>query len=244
MSDRTSPEVESTFDAHDNDTQSETNTYMEDFVVASDNNGVDAHSTTVLARYGSDSGRCSLPDPATDPEESYRREPGVNYLEGLGTQFLRYPGTDLPGNEGDNPQELRLESDTVVPSALRRSRRGEGPWSPLDPIMDVFTRMSVEWIMRMYQQHLVKRTKMTMQVFLNIDVAGCAGDVERTWIGTRDVRRHLRIAYDTISTTVVVLAFFALITLRTYGVELSFMVIYGLVLLAIGVLAVIRLLFA
>ena len=96
----------------------------------------------------------------------------------------------------------------------------------------------------MYQPRLSFDTKMVIKQLFNVDIAGCDGDVERTWDGTRDIHRHMRLAYDILSAVLITLALFALFTLRNHGIELSSMVIYGLVLLSAGVFVLIRLLFA
>ena len=63
-------------------------------------------------------------------------------------------------------------------------------------------------------------------------------------MGTPDAHRHAQLAIHTLLAMVGALAVFALLTLQTYGIEVSFMLIYGLMLLALGVLVVIRLLLA
>ena len=96
----------------------------------------------------------------------------------------------------------------------------------------------------MCQPRLIKHTKQAIQEFLNFDAAGCAGDIERIWMGPRDVHRHIRLACHALLVIVVALPVIALLTLRNHGIELSFMITYGLISLAVTVLAIVRLLFA
>ncbi|MCJ1397746.1 hypothetical protein MMC11_000942 [Xylographa trunciseda] len=243
MSGRTTPECESLFELNDNDSQSEHSTLSQDNLSIRNGTDIDSVSSTVLARCGSVSSRLSSFDEVSDlepPLHTRWAEPEVDLFQ-VGIWALQNPGTASPRQGGGIPQELSLEDETIVTSVQRRLRE-EGPWSLLDPTMVADNRIPITWITRMYEPRLIKHTKMVVQEFLNFDMAGCAGDIEGTWMETRDVHRHVRLACDTLLAIVIALAVFALLTAGTYGMELSFMVAYGLVLLAIGVLVIIRLL--
>jgi len=243
MSGRTTPECYSLFEVHDNDSQSERSVNSQDNMLQSDGIEINSDSSMESSRRESEFGGSSSADELDGLEVSlfpgYAQQ-GVDLLE-AGTWAPQNPGTDLPRHTGVIPQELSLEDEPIDIPVPRRPR-GEGPWSILDPIMVAYNRISIQWITRMNQPQLIRHTKVAVQEFFNFDMAGCARDIEGTWIGARDVHRHVRLAYDALIAMVVALAVFAFFTLGSCGIELSFMIVYGLVLLAIGVLIVIRLL--
>jgi len=247
MSGYTTPDCGSEYDFHDNDNQSERSVHSQNILLTSDDNEIDNESSTVLARCGSECGRVNFAEVAGDLEHplySRRADPGIDFLHETGTWAPQNPGTDLPRHRGVIPQELSLEDDPLDTHAQRRLREEEGPWSLLDPTIVANNRISVTWISRIYQPQLIKHTKRAVQQFLNSDVVVCAGDIERTWMGTPDNHRHARLAFESLLAMIGALAVFALLTLQTYGIEVSFMLIYGLVMVALGVLVVIRMLLA
>ncbi|MCJ1383660.1 hypothetical protein MMC17_006774 [Xylographa soralifera] len=247
MSGCTTPDCGSSSEFHDNDRQSERNVRSQEILIASDDAEIDNDSSTVLARCGSESGRLVPPELAGDLElllNSHQAEPRVDLFQGIGTWAPQNSGTDIPRHRDVIAQELYLEDEPIDTHVHRRVREEERPWSPLDRVIVADDRISITWIIRIYPSELIKHTKMAMQQFLISDEVGCSGDIERTRTGMPDAHRHVRLAFETLLAMVGALAIFAFLTLQTYGVEVSFMLIYGLILLAFGVLIVIRLLWA
>ncbi|MCJ1282937.1 hypothetical protein MMC26_002263 [Xylographa opegraphella] len=246
MSGRTTPDGESRFEVGDNDSQSECSIDSESVPPITDRVEITNDSSTALASYRSESDRCPSVDIEGDLDSfllSRRAGPEVALLQ-TGTWAVQNPGTDLPRQEGVIPQELLLDEEPTDTHTRRRLREEEEPWSLFNPAIISYNSIAITWIIRMYQPRVIRHTKMAIQQFLQFDEAGCYGDVEGIWIAQRDAHRHIRLACDTFLAMVVALAVLALLTLGSYGIELSFMIIYGLGLLAFAVLAVIRMLFA
>ena len=120
MSGRTTPECESPFEYHDNDSQSDNSICLDDMMLTGEGNETDNDSLTVLAWYGSEASRSSFVD-VRDDYNSFL-SPRVSESE---VDFFRGIGTFAPQNPSRNPQELSL-ADEPVNASIQNYPRESG----------------------------------------------------------------------------------------------------------------------
>ncbi|MCJ1474742.1 hypothetical protein MMC13_003402 [Lambiella insularis] len=245
MSKAVAPKTDSQSNSCRNETSSGGNPDTDSSTISEDNFKTSDNWTSVAGQCGSDSDDREDLGPYEDCEEnqSVYAEMGLDVLEEVGALASELSGDSRRAYPSTIPSDLSVAEDSVEHNAQGHSHAEMDPWSSLASMFKDDAESPVGWMSRPYLRHRYKETHKAILKRIGSSGKSSNGNGENSRVIQLRNRPPLIHLHGILNTVVVAAATTALTALRMYGIELSLMILYGLLLVFALVLAIVRVLF-